>query len=192
MSFRSVCVLADAELSSNASDPSYSLHLRMMIALAFVPSDKVLDAFEEIDGCPFVQQNKAVLDVFLDYFVNTWIGGFDRRGNRKSPMFAISRWNCYDSVLNDMPKTNNFCEGFHRGFSSLLSVHHPTLPKFVQGLMKQNTISSFRLELFNAGKFEVPLKEFQQQALRLKSAVQRYNSVPILDYLRGVAHCLKY
>ena len=58
--------------------------------------------------------------------------------------------------------------------------------------MKQHTLSSFRLELFNAGQFEPPKAEFGKHADKLKAAVEKYGSVLTLDFYRGVAHCVKY
>jgi hypothetical protein len=163
-----------------------------LIALAFVPPSDVVSDFEEVDQSPFFQTNRVLLDEYLDYFSRTWIGGFDRRGVRKTPLFPISLWNCHASVLADLPKTNNFCEGFHSGFLSLISYQHPTLPKFVAGLLKQQTLTSFRLELFNAAQLPPLRPKLLKQTAKLKSAVRRYGTIPNLDYLRGVAHCFKF
>lgn len=168
---------------------AFGLNLKMVIALAFVPVADVVAAFEELESSPFFEEHRDVLDGYLDYFQNTWIGGFNRRGQRKPPMFSIERWNCYESVLNDLPKTNNYAEGFNRGFAALLSVHHPTIPKFVQGLLKEQILTSTRLEQFNASNVPPPKPEYVRLAARLKKAVERYGHVDTLDYLRGVAHC---
>lgn len=182
----------DPELLVKVSDAEFSLHMRTLVALAFVPVSKVVGVFEELDGSQFFQENKDVLDGYMDYFLTTWIGAFDRGGRRKQPLFPIERWNCYRSVLNGLPKTNNFCEGFHNAFATLLSVCHPTLPKFVEGLSKQQTLTGFRQQQFIASQVPPPKAALVKQIERLKTAVQRYGSVPTLDYLRGVAHCIKF
>jgi hypothetical protein len=37
--------------------------------------------------------NKVFLDRYMEYFTNTWIGGFDCRGNGKPPLFPTVMWN---------------------------------------------------------------------------------------------------
>lgn len=51
-----------------------------------------------------------------------------------------------------MPKTNNHCEGFNRAFSSLLSAHHPTIYKFLDGLKKDQALIDLKLEKILAGE----------------------------------------
>jgi len=102
------------------SDAKSNLHLRYLVALAFVPISDVIVAYEQVEQSPFFQINKDLVDPLMDYFLETWIGGFNRLGQRKSPLFDIAIWNCYSAVLEGLPKTNNFCEGFHYAFASLL------------------------------------------------------------------------
>lgn len=175
---------------SRNEDATFALHLKSLVALAFVPTVDVVDSFEELDRSDFFQTNRDVLDGYMDYFLNTWIGGFDRRGARKRPLYPIELWNCRDSVLQDLPKTNNFAEGFHRGFLSLLSAHHPSITKFVKGLLLQQVLTNFRTNQFRNSNFEVPAANVLKQVARLKAAVMRYGTVPTLDFLRGVAHCI--
>jgi len=179
-------------LLAKVSDASFSLHLKTLVALAFVPPSQVVSCFEEIDRSQFFRDNKLILDQYMDYFLDTWIGGFDRSGDRKAPLYPITLWNCRSSVLEGLPKTNNFCEGFHNGFSSMLTAHHPTLNKFVGGLLKQQTLTTFRLQQFQTSQVAPTKAAVVKQTARLKAAVERYGSVPTLDYLRGVAHCFQF
>jgi len=53
------------------------------------------------------------------------------------------------TVNLDWSRTNNACEGFNSGFQSLLSAHHPTIWKFIEGLKKQqNLTDAILLDLF--------------------------------------------
>src|ERR1700742_1408871 len=100
------------------TESTFNLKLRHLVALAYVPPADVIAVYEELDGSAYFQRHKILLDPLLEYFVDIWIGGFNRLGRRKQPQFAIAGWNCYDAVLEGLPKTNNFCEGFHRSFAS--------------------------------------------------------------------------
>jgi len=43
-------------------------------------------------------------------------------------------------ALEDLPKTNNNVEGWHRSFSQLLGAYHPNILKFINGLKKEQSI----------------------------------------------------
>ena len=87
----------------------------------------------------------------LTYFETTWIGGYDRPQKRRAPVFEIALWNCYDSILNDLEKTNNASEGNNRALSSLLGASHPTIFKFQTDLKKKQALPEMALEQLLAG-----------------------------------------
>jgi hypothetical protein len=60
-------------LLASYPDVSFSLHLKMLTALAFVPPCDVVATFDELDRSPFFQLHKDILDRYLEYFTNTWI-----------------------------------------------------------------------------------------------------------------------
>ena len=86
----------------------------MLAALAYVPSEAVPKAYDALVGTKFFEENENILRPFLAYFESTWIGTVDRRLKRRAPLFEPSLWNCRQSVLEDLGKTNNLCEGFNR------------------------------------------------------------------------------
>jgi len=123
---------------------------------------------------------------FLDVFTRT--KAFSFRGARSAPLFPIPLWNCREPVLNDLPKTNNFSEGFNRSFSSIMTGLHPILSRFVEHLLKINKLNSCILEQFNSSQFRSEKVNDTRKKDRLKKAVLKYNNVPHLDFLRAVAH----
>ncbi|OXA47628.1 hypothetical protein Fcan01_17938 [Folsomia candida] len=169
-----------------STDPGWALELRKLIALSFVPKEEVVAAFDEVESSRPFLDNAEILERYI--FNNTWIGGFDRRGNRKPPLFSIESWNCYDSVIQGLLKTNNFCEGFNNAFSSMLSAHHPTLDRFTQDLLKRQRLTECTMEQFLAGTTPKPSATEQKIAEKLKHSVDRYGTIPTLDFLRGAAY----
>ena len=105
-------------------EPDFALSMKMLAALAFVPPTAVEMAYDELMDTDFFQHHEDILRPFLNYFESTWIGSFDRRQRRRPPLFEISLWNCYQSVLEGLGKTNNACEGFNRSMNSMLSASH--------------------------------------------------------------------
>jgi hypothetical protein len=172
-------------------DPDYAFHLRQLAALAFIPPPDVVEAFEELTESQFFVDNEEELRNLINYFEDTWIGRPTRRGGRGNPVFSIEMWNCYNEVLNDLPKTNNSVEGWHRGFSQLLGAYHPTIWKFINGLQQEQSFNELKLEQYSAGQQPPPGKKvYREVAKRIKTVVQDYTNRTRLDYLRGIAQNL--
>jgi len=174
------------------TDADFALAIRQLAALAFVPTDDVTTAFDDLMESIFYQANSDILRDLVNYFEDTWIGRPNRRGRgRSEPIFPHSLWNCYDASLDDLPKTNNAVEGWHRGFSQLLGAHHPTIWKFIDGIKKEQSLNEMRLEQYVSGQQPPPGKRvYKDTADRIKTIVADYGLRPITDYLRGIAHNL--
>ncbi|XP_035231949.1 uncharacterized protein LOC118203773 [Stegodyphus dumicola] len=151
-------------------DPNFVLEISQLAALAFVPTSDVIEPI-------------------INYFEDTWIGRFTRRGQRRRPVFDISLWNCYDAVKDKVPRTNNAVEGWHRRFNELMNGCHPTIWKFIDCLKKEQNLNSIKIEQYIAGHHPpVSRKVYRDTSLRIQKIVNDYNDRPILDYLRGIAY----
>ena len=60
--------------------------------------------------------------------------GFGMRLVCKEARFPPKIWSVYDRVINQDHRTNNFLEGWHRRFSSIVDVQHPDIYKFLSKL----------------------------------------------------------
>ena len=78
------------------------------------------------------RQKFSDMDAFCDYFEYTWIGNSTR-----APVFEKFLWNQYDTVLANLPRSNNMVEGWHNGFQSLVGNTNPTLWTFLSALKKK-------------------------------------------------------
>lgn len=58
----------------NLQDPDFSLHVRELAALAFVPVSDVISSFEMLLDSDFYRENEEILQPLIDYFEDTWIG----------------------------------------------------------------------------------------------------------------------
>ena len=173
------------------SDEHFALNIRHLAALAFVPKDDVITVFDELMDSEFYIDNSVDLREFLHYFEDTWIGRPARRGGRSAPLYPIELWNVHAQVVEDLPRTNNSVEGWHRGFSHLLSANHPTIWKFIDGLKKEQSLNELKLEQFTAGQPAAEgKKKYRDTSERIKSIVEEYGNRSNIDYLRGVAHNL--
>lgn len=173
------------------TDADFALSLKMLSALAFVPVHAVIRAFEELCDSDVIPLEAQPV---VDYMEDTWIGRPDRRLVRRPPQFPHEMWNVYQAVLEDLPKTNNSVEGWHRGFEAQLTSYHPNIWKFVECIKREQTLSNAKIEQYLAGQ-EPPLKKrkYRDSAKRIKRIVMNYDaSEPVIDYLRGLAHNISF
>ena len=86
-------------------DDTFRANVRMIAALAFVPVDDIIPAFEALtEHCGADEEPK------LDYFEANYIGEL-RRARRRDSLFAHELWNINRRVEDDLPKTNNMLGG---------------------------------------------------------------------------------
>ena len=93
------------------TDDEFSLLMRMISALAFVPEVDLPQAFYDIEMEIRNNYNNNGIDVILDYFEDTYIGRQRRGRPRGTPMFPINAWNMVDRTQDELPRTNNHIEG---------------------------------------------------------------------------------
>lgn len=109
-------------------DAEFAHKMKMLLALAFVPPEDVIQAFDS-----FLEQNlfSDTVNEVLDYFEDNYIGRLDSRSKnitgRRDPRYTIKEWNVYEAVQQGFPRTNNNVEGWHNGFMKLVGSEHPSI-----------------------------------------------------------------
>ena len=138
----------------------------------------VHEAFEELyDIMP--EESMPILDYFEDHY----IGRPCRRGSRE-PTFSIPLWNMYVRTNNQLSRTNNSVEGWHRSFVSFAGCHHPVIWKFMRLLERQINLQDVQITQTTAGiASEPPRKKYKDAGSRINSIVQTYQEKTYLEYL---------
>ena len=157
-------VQANGPQQKYIDDEQFNLDIKMLPALAFVPEDAVEDAFESL-----ADNISADAQPILDYFEDTIIGRPGRR-NRRGPVFSLHIWNMYDRTVQELPRTNNNIEGWHRGFQSAI------------GALQQVAMTQIMI-----GDEIVQRRKYRDCAKRILHIVENYNNRHV-DYLRGLAY----
>lgn len=165
----------------------FAVHVRMIAALAFVPLRDVVRAFEELQ-----EHVSREVDPVLMYFEDSYIGR--KRGrHRVEPMFKHNIWNVNERALNDLPKTNNNVEGWHRKMKTAMGASHPTIWCFLNIMKKEQAITNLTLNQEAAGNVpDKPRKQYKLCAQRIKVLVETYSPDNIINFLRGVSHNLSF
>jgi hypothetical protein len=131
----------------------------------------------------FFVEHEDILAPLISYFEQTWIGYRNRkRTTRRRPSYDLDWWNCYRSVLEDTPRTNNNCEAFHRGLAGILGIEHPTIFKLIDGLKQQQSLTEIKIEQFFSGV----LSQFDPTTLKerekFKNLVRSYGRGILISY----------
>jgi len=168
--------------------PEFSIFVRMLAALAFVPENDVITSFETLIDVDYPDRAEPI----LDYFEDNFIGRKDRRGVRKSPAFPVALWNISQRVVNTLPRTNNSVEGWHNGFQRTLMCSHPSLWKLIEHLQKEERLQKFSITQLLAGQTCPTKKVYRISNDRITAIVNDYHNRTILDYLRSIAYNLTF
>ena len=167
-------------------DENFRVHVKMVLALSFVPSVDVTDAFEML-----VESSPREMETVFDYWEDNYIGR-QRRNRRAAPLFAIDQWNVRDRVTDGLPRTNNSVEGWHRSFQQTIDCHHPSVFKLIGQFRKEQDKVEIEIARFQAGNRqpEASKAKYVQLIRRLRNLVPTYDDTECLEYLRRIAYNL--
>ena len=172
-----------------AEDLEFMTSVKMLAALSFVPVQDVFYAYDSLVSSDYFIENEEILNDFLNYFESTWIGEKKRNSIRGDPLFSIQMWNCFDSVIDNLPTTNNGVEGWHNRFANIVDRYHAQMNEFINSLKMEQNTTEVLIQQFRSGR-EIALpkrKKFKNYDSRLKNVVQRYDRQNVLEYLRDIA-----
>ena len=168
-------------------DSDFALQLKMIPALAFVPIQDVIKAFDALSE---ILPGEA--QPILDYFEDNYLGRPQRHG-RRQPTFTIDLWNMSQRVEEELPKTNNNVEGWHKSFQSNVGCCHPNLWKFITFIQREQDLQQTHYTQAMAGHASQPArKKYFDSHQRILKIVRDYPNRAILDFLRGIAHNLSF
>ena len=98
----------------------------MIAGLAFVPDNRVIDALKILET-----ELPDALQPVIDYFEDTYIGR-PQCCDHRAPKYVISIWHVNDHIWENIPRTSNAAEAFHRHMQASARVQacHPNIWTF--------------------------------------------------------------
>jgi hypothetical protein len=121
------------------SDRKFKNKIKLLSALAFVPVHDVQKRFREV-----VAKMPVDLIPLCHYFEKNYVGSIARNA-----LFDCSFWTLNDRVKLRIPRTSNFCEGWHNRFAKNIKYTKPPLWRFLIGILAEQNITENRLEKYN-------------------------------------------
>ena len=123
--------------------------------------------------------------------------GFGMRLVWKEARFPPQIWSVYERVINQDPRTNNFLEGWHRRFSSIVDVHHSDIYKFLTKLTGEQAHTKMcRREILRGEDPNPPKKVVLSRNKRLFAVVSEFEVRTVgnqyIDYLSAIAYNISY
>ena len=107
----------------------------------------------------------------------------------EQPLFDLALWNMYDQTIEDLLRTNNAVEGWHRRFQANVGAYHPNFWKFIDILKREQSLNHVNISQARAGHQPEPQRRrYQDSNRRIKNIVQNYHNRDRLQHLRGLAH----
>jgi hypothetical protein len=185
---RKVCNDMGLKKRYESINDDFAVNVRMLPALAFVPPEKVIEYFMEIEE---YLSNEPEYEPLLSYFEEVYIGRRRGRGSRVRPRFSIESWNVHQRVLDGLHRTNNASEGFNSAINNSLGCSHPSLWKLIRQF--KNEESNARSRMTSAIIGERPTKKVKYIATDQRILVIVTNRVndEKLKYLRSIGYNLK-
>lgn len=165
-------------------DENVRMHIKMLLALSFVPVADVPAAFDDL-----VEISPEEVTQINDYWEDNYVGR-QRRNRRANPRFPIQLWNMRDRLDDSLPRTNNSVEAWHRAFQQTVDCHHPTVYKIVDHFRKEQDHVEIMVERYRGGyrQPEASKSKYVRLNRRLQAVAPTFGTIPLVDYLRGIAH----
>lgn len=105
--------------------------IRMFLNLVFVPEVAIKKEFEKLVEITKEKKNEKIYS-FIEYFKKNYIG---EKG--KKPLFSEKFWSCNYRVLNNIPRSINCLEAWHRELNFKCKISHLNLGKFLNILITE-------------------------------------------------------
>lgn len=161
---------------TSKSDSSVRKSFNLLKTLAFVPID---------------EKSSTAFKPMLVYFDKYYIGKLKKgsKSIRNEPVFAISSWNVYDRVLNDLPRTNNAVEAWHKAFANDIN-DHPLSFKLIEFFRKEQDSTEVKIGQINLGEKYERSKASIKKDEAIKFVAENYDSSNKLKYMENMSLAL--
>ncbi|KAL4136166.1 hypothetical protein QTP88_007730 [Uroleucon formosanum] len=175
------------------NDIEFALKLRCLWSLAFLPPEQIPDAFDNLSA------NYSVPDVIKTYFEDNYIRGKIKRTfrngsvSRSAPLYPPSFWSVYYNNENNIPRTQNNVESWHKRWKILVGAEHVGIYRLIIEIRKeqQNTLGQIELIVSGNQRPKPKLASIKRQ-LQIQNVIEDKNNRNAIDFLKGFSYNLNF
>lgn len=145
-------------------------YLKNFGCLTLIPEQLVISEFERLQNdCP-----ESIND-FVDYFEDSYVGRLARNNRRRAPRFSIPSWSCYARLEQQLPRTNNSSEGWHRALQHSARLH-PSVYESIKDLQVEQHATIITGEKLLAGQLKLRRRiKYEQLDEQLQQLVSSFH-----------------
>lgn len=160
---------------------------RMLLAIAFLPVDDVVSAFEELTE----ELSFADCIPITDYFEDTFIGRPSIRGFRRQPVFPVAFWNMYTRAKDELLELCDSVETWHQMFQLKVSCPGGGILEFIEFLRYEQTFQHVYLTHFLLNENpRPPTQECRHSNVCILNVVATYKGLNKVSYVQEIARHL--
>ena len=120
-----------------------------------------------------------------------YFGRFRRNAPRRAPLFAQALWNMFHRTFNEIARTNNSIESWHRSFQATVRASHPPFWKFMEKLIQEQRLHRVNLLHVLGAHAAPPLqRQYFHANKRLLWILDNFPNLDAMQYLRSIAYNL--
>ncbi len=127
--------------------------------------------------------------VILSYFEEFYIGLPMNETTRELPLYPIELWNVNKRLHNDLPRTNNNIESWHKAFE-LDCKKHPTINKIIEQFRLEQQNTTILYHQLVSGDLYSRKKDEKQKDDCIKGILENYKKQEIMTILDQLSFVL--
>ena len=161
------------------TDEEFSLLLRKLPALAFLPVNEIPNSFAEIRN-QFPAEPNDILEWFDEYYVN----------GRMRLLQPQRRWSVFENNRLGYPRTQNSVEAFHRKWNAIVGSNHVGVYKMIREIRKEQNETEIQIERI-IRVIPAPNRRTNIEIQReetLQNIINTRNQRTLDQFLRAIAH----
>ncbi|GBC43031.1 uncharacterized protein LOC112591534 [Rhizophagus irregularis DAOM 181602=DAOM 197198] len=176
------------------NDEHFSIMVRHLFALAFLPSQEIPAAFNILKP-QMPQEANDLVQWFEDNYVLGRIRREMRNGHvvRSALPFPPQLWSVYDSIQLGIPRTQNVVEAWHRRWEVLVGESHVGLFTIINEIQREQQQVELQIECIIRGEQRKKQKKvWIERENRIMSIINERSNRSLMEFLRGIAHNLSF
>ena len=165
------------------NDEEYAYAIRMLLVSAFLNTNDVYSAFEDIGDLQILE-----LDPLYSYLEDCYISRLRSRNRRTSPRFLITFCNVNNLLTNQFDHANIVVEGCHRRLNNIVDSVHREFRRFISDLQTEQSYVDGEISHLLTGIIPKPIRIKTKQTASRALRILENSTVDNIQKLKAIAH----